>query len=43
MKFYKKFLFGKKNIEVNLTNLIYKKKKSVYFWIPQIKRNFKIK
>ena len=42
MKFYKKFLFGKKNIEVNLTNLIYKKK-SVYFWIPQIKRNFKIK
>ena len=31
MTFNKKFLFGKK-IEINLSNLTYKKK-SVYFWL----------
>ena len=33
MTFNKKFLFGKKKVEINLSNLTYKKKKSVYFWL----------
>ena len=42
MKFYKKFLFGKKNIEVNLTNLIYKKKNLFIFGYPKLKEISKL-
>ena len=38
MKFKKNFFFGKKKIEVNLSNLVYKKNNLFIFGFPQIKK-----
>ena len=38
MKFKKIFSLGKKKIEINLSNLVYKKKKSFYFWFSTKKK-----
>ena len=42
MKFNQNFLFGKKNIKVNLSNLVYKKRNLFIFGYPKLKKISKI-